>query len=486
MAFQVEPRVPGLCEMCQDLQEDKDKLLFRCVKNGHLGCVKACIAAGADARVTHYDFKYNYDYFTPLVHAVRKGFDDIIEALIKAGAEITPKVLREIRDHGGSERCVSLILEAGGDADQMLRDAISKDRYNIVCVLIKAGAEITDENLEEAGWRYSEQYIKLILEAGGDPDVMLLSALKQRRRDILPLLIKAAGADVNNTQQSKAFEWAVKSSVQFNGIEYVKLLVEAGANVNNSQGVKALILAVGLGSMECVNLLIEGEVDVNASLEDYSSKTALFVAVTKGSSKCIQLLLKSGADVNIRDNKGRTALFTAVQAVSSQAIELLLKAGADVNSIDTDGKTVLFLSPIWFSVQRLNVYKLLLAQGVKVNIRNNHGFNALTHFLVDLENDQNYARCKTTNDDELEKEFVMLFFAAGETVDESKVKAPHYLKLPADMNLMNICRETIRKHLLQMSDVSLIYRVPKLRLPHFMTSFLLYNVTLKQEASVEH
>ena len=267
----------------------------------------------------------------------------------------------------------------------------------------------------------------------------------------------------------------------------MKLLVEAGAKVNNSVAVQAgLIQAVGLGSMECVNLLINAGVDVNAAHEDYSSKTALLVAATTGSTNFIELLLNSGADVNIRDNKSRTALFTAVQSVSSKSIELLLKAGADVNATDNEGNTVLFLSPIWFCVRRLNCYKLLLNQGVKVNIRNNHGFNALTRFLVNLKKDQNYARCKTTNDDELEKEFVMLLFAAGETVDESKVKAPHYLKLSADMNLMNICRETIRKHLLQMSDVSLIYRVPKLRLPHLMTSYLLHDVTLEQEASAEH
>ena len=75
----------------------------------------------------------------------------------------------------------------------------------------------------------------------------------------------------------------------------------------------------------------------------------------------------------------------------------------------------------------------------------------LMYFLVDLEKDQNYARCKTTNDDQLEREFVMLLFAAGETVDESKVKnVPDYLKQSEEISLMNICRVTIRKHLLQM------------------------------------
>ena len=513
MEFQIEPRVPGLCEMCQDLQKTKNNLLHKSVKNGHLGCVKACIAAEAGVNCEH---RYNYGYRTPLVHAVSKGFDDIIEALVKAGAQITWDVMKEIKSHGGSERCVnlifikagakitdkilkeavekcskeciSLILEAGGDPGVMLLPALQRKRHDIIPLLLIAGAEITDQILKETGETCSEDCIKLLLETGGDPGAMLLSALQGKRHDILPLLIKGGGADVNSSHQSKAFEWALEFWVERNGVEYLKLLVEAGAKVNNSVAVQAgLIQAVGMGSVECVNLLIEAGVDVNAAHEDYSSKTALFVAATKGSTSIIKLLLKSGADVNIRDNKGSTALFTAVQSVPSKSIELLLKAGADVNSTDTDGTTVLFLSPIWFSVRRLNCYKLLLNAGVKVNVRNNRGLNALTHFLVNLKKDQNYAKCKTTNDDELEKEFVMLLFAGGEIVDESKVKkVPGYLKQSEGISLLNICRETIRKHLLQMSDVSLFYRVPKLGLPRLMTSYLLHDVTSEQEASDDH
>ena len=73
----------------------------------------------------------------------------------------------------------------------------------------------------------------------------------------------------------------------------------------------------------------------------------------------------------------------------------------------------------------------------------------------------------------------MLFFAAGETVDESNIReVSEYLSLSAEISLMNICRETIRKHLLPMSDVNLFVRVPRLPLPRLMTSYLLYDVTL--------
>ena len=46
---------------------------------------------------------------------------------------------------------------------------------------------------------------------------------------------------------------------------------------------------------------------------------------------------------------------------------------------------------------------------------------------------------------------------------------------------MNICRETISKHLLQMRDVNLFVRVPRLPLPRLMMSYLLYDVKLHNE-----
>ena len=82
---------------------------------------------------------------------------------------------------------------------------------------------------------------------------------------------------------------------------------------------------------------------------------------------------------------------------------------------------------------------------------------------------------------------MMLLFAAGENVDETKVeKVPYYLKQSKDISLINICRETIRKHLLQMSDVNLVHKVLRLSLPSLMTSYLLYDVAVEPEKASEH
>ena len=98
--------------------------------------------------------------------------------------------------------------------------------------------------------------------------------------------------------------------------------------------------------------------------------------------------------------------------------------------------------------------------------------------------------------------FAMLLLSAGETVEKDRrirllkllnenngiapVEVPEYLRSSAEICLKNIGRETIRKHLLKMSNMNLFYRVQQLPLPKLMTSYLLYDVTLEEEDSEDN
>ena len=55
-------------------------------------------------------------------------------------------------------------------------------------------------------------------------------------------------------------------------------------------------------------------------------------------------------------------------------------------------------------------------------------------------------------------------------------EVPDYLKPPEQMSLMNLCRESIRKHLLNISNVNLLVRVPKFGLPAQMVEHMLYGI----------
>ena len=290
------------------------------------------------------------------------------------------------------------------------------------------------------------------------------------------------------------------------------LLLKAGADVNiqDKYGNTALVFAVSKRCVLCTDQLLKSGADVNitdndgktalfyaasadVSIKDKQGKRALFYAASGGSLKCIDLLLKAGADVNIQSQWDGTALFHAVSVGSVQCTDMLLKAGADVNARDQSGRTVLFLlndndySRRRITLDKLNAVRLTLRKGIKVNVRDNESLNALTfHLKNTFKLDDPH--CST---------FAMLLLSAGETVDTDgrikllkqfnqnddmvPVEASEYLRSSAEISLMNICRETIRKHLLQMNDVNLFIRVPRLPLPKLIMSNLLYDVTLDQE-----
>ena len=176
--------------------------------------------------------------------------------------------------------------------------------------------------------------------------------------------------------------------------------------------------------------------------------------------------MESGADVNTCSDNGETALMRAAWRCDIECIYQLLQAGADVNIEAEDGSTALLMAVEGpgTKVELIQCIKMLFRAGAHVNRTNKHGLNALEIYI---------SRGKNVN-----KNVAMVLFAGGETVEEKCVRAkiPGYL-LESRSNsiyLMNICRDKIRKHLLQMSPVNLFIRVPQLGFPPLFTDCLLY------------
>ena len=84
------------------------------------------------------------------------------------------------------------------------------------------------------------------------------------------------------------------------------------------------------------------------------------------------------------------------------------------------------------------------------------------------------------------EQHILLLLAAGETLQVDKIRDSATccaVFTEWDLNLANICRETIRKHLLQMSDVNLFVRVPRLGLPTALVDYMLYNTSVNNNDS---
>ena len=233
-------------------------------------------------------------------------------------------------------------------------------------------------------------------------------------------------------------------------------------------------------SLSDIKLLLEAEADVNR--RDEEGKTPLIiVAMKQGSevdtSECVKLLIESGADVNTSDKNGITPLLASAYP-RLETMVLLLNAGADVTAVSSKvyrngrHRTILFLALRCHFPN--NTIRLVLRLGAPVNYRDNFGRNALESAVNRLE----YSWFRQD---------LILVFAPGETLDNTNVPPvpvwlnevkkrvgvfEYLLELQQSLDLKNLCRQAIRKHLIDLDPrAHLFNRIPKLGLPSLLNEY---------------
>ena len=258
-------------------------------------------------------------------------------------------------------------------------------------------------------------------------------------------------------------ELALIQAVLENHVECAKPLIHEVADVNTTAGSgnSILIHAARNGNAECVNLIVNLGADVNKT--DKYAYTALTHAVKNGHDNCVKLLTKAGADVNVEDVEGH-----------DKSLDLLIKAGADVNSADNDSYTALTAAA---DSRSLKCVQLLLKAGAHGNTLNFRKQNRLI-FLVEHGDSPNVAK---------------FLLAAGEIIEVEKFDflgirrhsdIPEYLK--EELSLKRLCRRAIRRQLLIVDPhLHLFDRVFQLGLPPLLARYLIYNMSLDDDATAE-
>ncbi|KAJ6131206.1 hypothetical protein N7523_001666 [Penicillium sp. IBT 18751x] len=309
---------------------------------------------------------------TPLQRAAFQGSDEIVQELIRYGANVNAppywdggRTALQAAAMTGHESTVKILLSFGADiksksapfngvsaieasidgGNDLITQLFLEKQPDAICSDPITRGRIIGRAL--ASWKCTVSMLKLLLEggayAGGTAKSTSMSFLQRAAQNhsfhVVEGLV-SAGADVNHHWKCD-YEMLVtplQSAVQRQHDDVVQLLLQKGADVNvpanENGGRTALQTAVSHNNHAMVRLLINHKADVNGVPSPVRGRSALQEAASRGFVKLTQYLLSCGADPNLP--AARLGGFTALQGAAIQGririVIMLIQAGAHVNA----------------------------------------------------------------------------------------------------------------------------------------------------------
>ncbi|KAJ6445212.1 eukaryotic translation initiation factor 3 subunit B [Purpureocillium lavendulum] len=342
------------------VQKGKSPLLWA-VHRGDDAVVQALIQGGADV-----DARNARDGIIALVWAAQNGHEAIARVLINSGADVNAKdrpgyTALHLAAQNGHEAIVRMLIDSGADFNAKdgsgytaLQLAAQHGHEAIVRMLIDSGADVNaKDGLEHTALRFAAQngheaIVRMLIDSGADfnakagSEFTALQPAAQNGHDAIVRMLIDSGADVNAKDGSGYT--ALQLAAQHDQEAIVRMLIDSGADVNAKDGFghTALRFAAQNGHEAIVRMLIDSGADFNAKAG--SRFTALQPAAQNGHDVIVRMLIDSGADVNAKDGSGYTALRFAAQHGHEAIVRMLIDSGADVNAKDRYGYTALRLA----------------------------------------------------------------------------------------------------------------------------------------------
>jgi ankyrin repeat protein len=334
--------------------------------DGDLAKVQALIKAGVDVNA-----KDSHLGWTPLMHALTAGNNQIAELLLNRGARVdeplpdghTALTLLAKRD-GLDPANMELLLKKGADKNHQdvsgktaLKWATENGNNAMVSELLAAGVSPNVQDgfgrtaLMEAVRRNDAQLVDVLApmtkvhklslpfvdveleEVDQDGDTALMQAAKHQdaSADVIKSLLKNGALANKGDALNRSALWQVATK---GDSEAVKALLAAGAKPDEPdpmRGTTPLFEAASKGDSVSIEALLGKKAKPN--FKDSVDRTVLMEAAKSGNTTAVKLLVDKGAMANNKDKAGVTALQEAVALPQTdpQMIEALLKAQADPN-----------------------------------------------------------------------------------------------------------------------------------------------------------
>lgn len=387
--------------------------LWHAADAGWINVCEALLIAGANPLQ---DCKWGE---TPLFRVAVHGYTDILEMMIKFGADVNKTVkhsrlspnhpkygansllyfvatnghydalqLLFRKDHDDNLRKHLHITDQFSELAMTIQKAASRGHCEIVEALIDYfKIEITDpwyaDVLPVASGGCSSHLVSRLLKRGIDPNtrdnhvgpplVWATCANSRADDETLTLLLDAgANPDVPDSKGQTAMHHAATVGHE----HHVRTLLERGANPR-------------IGDWECRNPLMKAAAEGRLSVvrcigaacpatmldTDANGMTALSWAVSHGHAPVVHALLSLGAKTDVPAWGGMPLIAKAVCRDDRATMVMLINAGADVSAREPNtGSTALHLA---VQFRRIRMFTLLLENGADPDLRDNDGGTAI-------------------------------------------------------------------------------------------------------------
>ncbi|CAL8312038.1 unnamed protein product [Lota lota] len=317
-------------------------------EQGSLDIVQELIRRGANVNLD------DVDCWSALISAAKEGHLEVVKELLENSAYL------EHRDMGGWTALTWAAYKGRVEVTQLLLENganpnTTGQQYSVYPIIWAAGRGHAD-------------IVKLLLDNGAKVNCsdkygttpLIWASRKGHFESVMHLLENGADVDQEGANSMTALIVAVKGGFP----DVVKELLKRNPNVNmtDKDGNTALMIAAKEGHTEIVQDLLDAGTYVN--IPDRSGDTVLIGAVRGGHVEIVKALLQKYADIDIRGQENKTALYWAVEKGNATMVRDILQCNPDTENCTKDGETPLIKAT---KMRNIDIVELLLDKGAKVS-----------------------------------------------------------------------------------------------------------------------